>query len=321
MAGWLDLIPGYKDLLNSAGAVLTRRAKLKFGAGFTLTDSVANNRTEITIDHANAGFGTDDIADESNYNAGTASDALDEIKVVLDDLAAESTQYYVCQKQADGTANTYGLVTDNNVDDNAAIAGTKIDPDFGAQDVVCASVDTSGGAAPTAGAINLINNALFVMASAVSGYWSMRFNAQDQLQTTTPSNYVATESATYAGGTDKLRRRVVTAGTTPNTTVELDLSDGYFGVVHVEICAEDQAAPTTNNLIAHVAQRVNATSGTITFGTANADFPPDANGAGSSWTYALSDVGSNVIRLTLTGSGSLDVTWLVKAWIEYGSLT
>lgn len=320
MSSWLDLIPGYKDLLNSAGAALTRRAKLKFGAGFTLSDSVANNRTEITIDQANAGFGTDDIADESLYNAGTASDALDEIKGVLDDIAAESFQYYVCQKAADGTANTYGLVTDDNVDPAAAIAGTKIDPDFGAQDVVCASVDTSGGAAPTAGAINLINNALLVMASAVSGYWSARFNAQDQLQETWPSNYVSTKSADYAGISDEAKYRVTTTGTTPNTSIGVDLPDGYFGRVRVDITAEDQAAPGVF-LHAAINQRVNATSGVITLGTANAEFPPDSAGAGSSWAYALSDGGSNVITLTLTGSAAITVTWLVTVTIEYGSLT
>lgn len=127
----------------------------------------------------------------------------------------------------------------------------------------------------------------------------------------------------FSGGRTKVHEfRVETSGTTPADTGNIALASGDCGVLSVEIVAFDQAAPSTNRLEASGNLAVNNASGTISVSNSGAPNgpTPTADGAASAWTAVVSDAGSGNIKIALTGSGSLDVTWIVRARLTSGSL-
>lgn len=186
--------------------------------------------------------------------------------------------------------------------------------------VTTGGIDLSGGAAPTGYAVGLVNQAAIALAAAVSGEWVTRLNASDELQEETPEGYTSYTTAPYAGVCHSTRRRVTTSGTTPDTSVEFTVPDGYFGYVTLELVAENQVDETVDYAFVVIAQRLTVSGGVITLGTAMVN-TIETGGDGSLWTYAFSDAGSNALRLTLTGSGVLDITWLATLYLGYGSLT
>ncbi len=118
--GWLDaLIFGFRDLFFN-GADSVRQAALNFVSPLRPTEDVGNGYVTITIDAVSSSVaGVAPLTTGANKVAVAAADAM-----------------------------TWALLVNANVDPAAAIAGTKIVPNFGSEDVVtlgdvdCGNVST-----------------------------------------------------------------------------------------------------------------------------------------------------------------------------------
>lgn len=186
-------------------------------------------------------------------------------------------------------------------------------------DVTANSFDTSGGGAPSGYAIGLENTSEQAWAGFSSGTVKISVDEDDDFIMTFLSGATRRfDGATGANGRDD-RYRVTTASTTPDTSITQGVASGSFSILRATVVSVDQVAPTTNYRAESFDVLAINVGGTITVSSKVAPTVVSA-GFGSGWTAAWSDAGSNVARLTLTGSVT-NQSWLVIVETLAGSTT
>lgn len=331
---WLSRLPGYKDIRDRLGALVVRRNVLFLGDGFSVADDVANERTAITLDFSTSGITTDDVIDASTMDAGTLTDALEELDSRTIGLEAEADMGDVLTSDGAGgyswepatgatpsPGDAFKLVRVNTgatATEFCTATMSEVELDLEARNltttgtVSCAGLDTSSGTAPTGAAIGIENAGAVRWGGFSSGSADLTLDSSDRLvyESVDGDQFQLAPSrdgaiAMYRNGKDGA---VNTTDATPTEICRITLPPNYQGVIDFVALGHKDGAEATDNLYVHGQVGVITDGSTVTLTAASDEDPvPLGDATTDSWAVAASVSGLNVI-VSVTG-GAYNVSW------------